>query len=109
MYLSFCLSVYFPGVGFGIGNSMNGADIWLGEVISGHTTVRDSWAFTQGVPSLDTANGGTNDVLAVAGSEEGGQTTIKFIRKLVTGDVRDKPITDSMMTCVSAYQKGMND
>lgn len=76
---------------------------------------------TQAAPRLDTSVGGTNDILASAGSESGGVTVIKYVRSLDTGDVNDKVISNtgihvtnmSLMTgdmsCILAYNPTSDD
>jgi hypothetical protein len=49
-------------------------------------------------PSIDTAIGGTNDILWYTSAQIGGITTMMFERKLVTADtIADAPITDDSM------------
>ena len=79
----------------GFGGSMFDADIvigWVGD--DGKAHVGDYWSKQHGVPSLDTALGGTNDVTPLGGSRIGSRTTVRFRRKLVTGDQRfDRPLS----------------
>jgi hypothetical protein len=73
--------------------AMNGADMVFGWVSGGKATVLDQYSTGMFGPHPDdTSLGGTMDLLASAGGEQAGTTTIEFSRKRVTGDAYDKPV-----------------
>jgi len=73
--------------------AMNGADMVFGWVSGGKATVLDQYSTGMFGPHPDdTSLGGTTDLLASAGSEQAGTTTIEFSRKRVTGDAHDKAV-----------------
>lgn len=52
-------------------------------------------------PSQDSMTGGSDDILASAGSEMNGWTTVKFQRHLDTNDINDKAIKEgSVSVCL---------
>ncbi len=61
---------------------------------TGSTFVGDFYSKSEVAPSQDVMTGGTNDILASAGSEVNGVTIVKFRRLLDTKDVTDKQITE---------------
>jgi len=86
-----------PGTGYlAIGldpeRRMHGANFILGAVRNGHTEVRDDYGTGSLSHSADVDNGGSSDILAYAGRELNGQTTIEFIIPLDSGDAFDKPL-----------------
>ena len=77
-------------VGFQPGARMKNADIVFGMVENGQATVLDSFSTGDfGPHNADVKQGGTDDLLVVAGAEIDSTTTIEFERKLDTGDPRD--------------------
>jgi hypothetical protein len=73
--------------------AMNGADMVFGWVSGGKATVLDQYSTGMFGPHPDdTSLGGTMDLLASAGSEQAGMTTIEFSRRRVTGDAHDKAV-----------------
>jgi hypothetical protein len=73
--------------------AMNGADMVFGWVSGGKATVLDQYSTGMFGPHPDdTSLGGTMDLLATAGIEQAGTTTIEFSRKRVTGDAHDKVV-----------------
>lgn len=73
---------------------MKDADMVFGWVKEGKATVLDLYSTGSfGPHPPDEELGGTNDLLAVAGKEEIGYTTIEFKRKLNTEDQYDKVFT----------------
>jgi hypothetical protein len=59
----------------------------------GRVQTRDAQALGPRGPIVqDTARGGTDDILAAAGTRGGGRTTIEIVRLLDTGDRHDAPI-----------------
>lgn len=54
--------------------------------------IDDYFSTAQVVPSLDSGSGGQNSILAFAGQQNSSRSYLKWVRKLVTGDSRDKNI-----------------
>ncbi len=80
-------------VAIAIGSPHGHSDVWIGYVSAGQVTLLDTHdASESGAHPLDTANGGTNDLTNITGSETSGVTTIEFKRKLDTGDKYDIPL-----------------
>jgi hypothetical protein len=81
-------------VGFGAEGAMKGADVVIGWVgADGKAVVRDEFSSGAMGPHASDANqGGSDDVLASAGTEKDGVTVIEFKRKLDTGDRFDRPV-----------------
>lgn len=52
--------------------------------------VGDYWLYDKVAPTLDTTDGGRDNILSKNGQLVGGTTTIKFVRQLNTGDTKDK-------------------
>lgn len=80
-------SDFYTGIGFtadGVGDAVAG---WLDD--SGQVHVRDYYDEGSRQPLTDEEKGCKNDVVAVSGSYEDGITTIRFRRKLSTGDDKD--------------------
>lgn len=77
------------GVGFGPeGVAMDGANILIGYVAGGTTVLSDEYGV--GFDHVtDVSLGGRDDILAFAGGEQGGRTTIEFRFPLNTGDAFD--------------------
>jgi hypothetical protein len=71
---------------------MQGANFILGAVRNGHTEMRDDYGTGPLSHSADVDHGGSSDILAYAGRELNGQTTIEFIIPLDSGDPFDKPL-----------------
>jgi hypothetical protein len=93
-------------VGFDPEEAMQGADMWLGWIdAGGRTEVVDAYGvgpFGPHPPDLEL--GGTSDILAFAGTQSGGVTTIEFSRKRNTGDGFDKELfTDGTLRILWAY------
>jgi hypothetical protein len=86
------------------GSTMKDADIVLGFVKDGKTTVFDQFSTgSYGPHSLDTALGGNSDILEYGGKEDGGYTTIEFKRLLDTGDKYDQPLLKGVNQIIWAY------
>ena len=81
-------------VGFEPSSRMKNADMIIGWVDdSGKTSLLDCFSTGETGPHPpDTTLGGTDDILAFAGTEKNGRTVIEFLRKLETGDSRDRVI-----------------
>ena len=91
------MGLFSPGTGYvAIGldpdRRMQGANFILGAVRNGRTEVRDDYGTGLLSHSADIDNGGSSDILAYAGRELNGQTTIEFIIPLDSGDPLDKPL-----------------
>ena len=91
------MGLFSPGTGYvAIGldpdRRMEGANFIIGAVRNGQVDIRDDYGTASLSHSADIANGGTNDILAAAGRELSGQTTIEFIIPLDSGDRFDKPL-----------------
>jgi len=73
---------------------MLGGDLLIGYWVSAtNWDILDTYATEQfAVHPNDTSIGGTYDVLEKAVTEKGNTTTMELVRKLVTGDSKDKPI-----------------
>nr|WP_320147474.1 DOMON domain-containing protein [uncultured Anaeromusa sp.] len=80
-------------LGFGAEGKMKNADIVIFTMRNGKLTGDDSFsAAPSGPHPTDLAQGGTNDILDLAGGEKDGLITIEFKRKLRTGDPHDKDL-----------------
>ncbi|KAL1520605.1 hypothetical protein AB1Y20_022180 [Prymnesium parvum] len=106
-------------VGFGImadsqndaaasGNGMIRTDIYIGAVVDGVATVRDSWSSRVAAPQEDAQFGHSDDVYDVGGTEdaENGVTTLWFTRKLATNDTWDYAILPGVeLPIIYAYSR----
>ena len=85
---------------------MKNSDIYLGWVAKdGSVALFDTYCTVEvGPHPPDTDQGGTNDILAFNGKEEGSFTTIEFSRKLDTNDLTDKIVPKTgKLTVMVAY------
>jgi rhodanese-related sulfurtransferase len=85
---------------------MKNADIYLGWVTKeGTVELFDTFCNVEmGPHPPDKDQGGTNDILAFNGKEDGSYTTIEFSRKLDTGDLTDKIVPKTgKLTVMVAY------
>jgi hypothetical protein len=95
-------------VAFQPGSRMKNADMVLGWVKDGKAEIQDLFSTGDfGPHQLDTELGGTNDILAYGGKEEGGTTTLEFKRLLITNDKFDIPVTNGVNKIIWAF--GAND
>jgi hypothetical protein len=91
-------------VGFSPSDRMKDADMVLGFVNDGQTTVTDQFSTgTFGPHNTDVELGGTDDILESGGREDGGFTTIEFSRPLNTGDQYDKELFPGKTEIIWAY------
>lgn len=91
------------------GSRMKNADIMLGFVQDGQTTVYDLFSTGDfGPHPADTELGGTADILEFAGSEQDGETTIEFKRLLITGDSYDNPLSEGVNKIIWSYGSSDN-
>ncbi|MQY76124.1 MAG: hypothetical protein GH155_00660 [Spirochaeta sp.] len=73
---------------------MAGADMIVGWVKDGKTTVLDCYSTGQfGPHPPDIELGGTDDLISAAGTQEGGHTVVEFSRSLISDDQYDKPFS----------------
>ena len=82
-------------VAFDPENKMQGANYVYGWVKDGQTEVFNMFGTKPAGPGShpeDRTLGGTDDIVAFAGSEEGGTTLIEFQIPLDSGDANDKPL-----------------
>jgi DOMON domain len=91
------IGLFSPGTGYvAIGldpdRRMQGANFIIGTVRNGRADIRDDYGIASLTHGSDIDNGGTNDILAFAGRELSGQTTLEFIIPLDSGDRFDKPL-----------------
>jgi len=91
------MGLFSPGTGYvAIGldpdRRMQGANFIIGAVRNGQVEIRDDYGTGSLSHSSDIDNGGTDNILAAAGRELNGQTTIEFIIPLDSGDRFDKPL-----------------
>lgn len=75
------------------GPAMQGADIVFGRVEGENVFIHDEYAPTLSSHVHDTELGGRDDLLARAGREDDQGTTIEWVRRLLTGDTKDRSIT----------------
>ena len=96
-------------IGFDPRSRMDEADIILGFVSNGQTSIIDSIG-TAPISSHpeDTDEGGTADIIEFAGSESGESTIIEFKRLLTTGDAQDKSLSEGPVEIIWAYGSGDN-
>jgi len=103
------MAVTSPGLGWiavGLdpdGPIMNGADYWMGYVLDGETVFEDHWGDSAASHTHDTEVGGSDDILAFAGSESEDSTTIEFERLILTDDAFDKPMPNGEVFVQLAY------
>ena len=86
------------------GLRMKNADMVFGFVKAGKVSVYDLFSTGDfGPHPPDTELGGTDDIVASGGREEGGYTTVEFKRRLVTGDRYDNPLSKGANKIIWAY------
>ena len=91
-------------VGFSPSDRMKDADMVLGFVKEGKTTVTDQFSTgTFGPHIADTELGGTDDILESGGREDRDFTTIEFSRSLNTGDKHDNELSPGKIEIIWAY------
>jgi hypothetical protein len=89
-------------------SAMKDADIVLGYVADGQTTITDQYGTSAYVHQLDTGLGGTDDIIAFAGSDDGEYTVLEFSRTLAADDEYDKPITSGANPIIWSYGSADN-
>jgi hypothetical protein len=82
------------GVGFDPTTQMLGANILIGYVDSaGAAQVSDEYGHATTAHQADTADGGTNDLTGISGTQTVGHTELRFTIPLDSGDpTHDKPL-----------------
>jgi len=86
------------------GSRMKDADMVFGFVKNGAVEVQDLYSTGNFGPHLaDIELGGTDDILAFGGREEGGFTTIEFKRSFTTTDEYDISIQKGVNRIIWAY------
>jgi hypothetical protein len=83
----------YVAIGFDPDQRMQGANYIIGTVRNGRTEIRDDYGMGPLTHGSDIENGGTDNILAAAGRELDGQTTLEFVIPLDSGDPFDKPLT----------------
>lgn len=72
--------------GFGLGNKMKNADIWVFEIGDGTLTATDCYSSKDTTPPSDQSLGGRNDLILLGCKyDDDGKTMVKFKRKADTG------------------------
>lgn len=84
-------------------SAMKDADMILGYVDGGETTLTDQYGTSTFGHQLDTDLGGTDDIIAYGGSYDGEYTVIEFSRTLAVDDEYDQPITSGANAIIWAY------
>lgn len=77
------------GVGFNPSKKMQDANFIIGYVKDGKTELADHFGTKATAHDADSKDGGSDDVALVAGTEEGGMTTIEFTLPMNSGDKLD--------------------
>lgn len=85
------------------------ADIIIGKVETGVSSVDDYWAASFAQPVTDTALGDSRDVELISGMELDGVTTIVFRRKLIATDDHDRSISKTSPTPLTFAWHSTND
>jgi hypothetical protein len=89
------------GVGFSNRYGKPGSNIIIGAVANGMVTVQDNYGVTKELHLADKAS----SLLAIGGSEVGGETTIEFVIPLASGDSQDVTLAPGQTAAVIlAYQ-----
>lgn len=82
----------YVSIGLDPDRRMQGANFIIGAVRNGQVEIRDDYGTGLLSHGSDIDNGGTDDILAYAGRELNGQTTLEFVIPLDSGDRFDKPL-----------------
>jgi len=99
----------FVSIGIQPGSMMKNADIVFGFVKDGTATAVDTFSTGSfGPHPADAELGGTDDIKAFAGTEQGGYTVIEFVRALDTGDSYDKSLAPGANKIIWAYGRSDN-
>lgn len=96
-------------IGIQPGSKMRDADIIIGFIEGGATTIYDEYSTGNfGPHAPDTELGGSDDILEYGGSEKEGYTIIEFKRALNTGDEYDNQLLPGNNKIIWAYGAGDN-
>jgi hypothetical protein len=91
----------WAGVGFSGRSGKPGSNIILGAVANGTVTIQDNYGVTKELHLADR----TSSLLAIGGSEMGGETTLEFVIPLASGDAQDVTLAPGQTVAVIlAYQ-----
>jgi len=82
----------YVAIGFDPEVQMQGANMIIGFMQEGELHIRDDYGTQTIAHTQDTNRGGSDNILASAGSEWPDQTVIEFIIPLDSGDAYDKPL-----------------
>jgi len=100
----------YVSAGFDPTDRKVGANFVIGYVADGETVVRDHYGTRGNLHEADTDLGGTDDLLAFAGTEAGGETTIEFVIPLDSGDSYDRPLQPGQTyVLLVSYQDSRDD
>lgn len=95
------------GIGFNPTEKMKDANFVLGYVKKGKAKIVDEYGTSKTAHKNDEKLGGTTDAVLVAGTEEGGVTTIEFSMPLKTDDSNDQNLdVDGNTVVLLAYGTG---
>ena len=109
LLLNFSVASGFFAIGFGKG--MYNSDMIICELAQSEIVCGDYWSTSGMRPKLDTALGGTNDIVQLGYSIEGTTNIVKLNRKLNTGDQYDHVIvngTNPMIWAFSDSEKNLS-
>ena len=91
------------------GSKMKEADMVFAFIQGNNVEIMDSYSSGNfGPHAPDSDLGGTDDILASGGKEDGEFTTIEFQRSLITGDNYDIAITSGANKVIWAYGESDN-
>ncbi len=100
----------YVSIGFDPVDRKVGANYIIGYVADGETIVRDHVGTRGNLHAADTEVGGTDDLLAAAGSETDGRTVLEFVIPLDSGDPQDRPLVPGETYVIqTAYQSERDD
>jgi hypothetical protein len=85
------------------GPAMQGADIVFGSVDGDTVVINDEYAPTLSSHVKDVDLGGRDDLIQRAGREDDQGTTLEWVRRLLTGDSKDRSITAGKHLVMLAY------
>ncbi|NCB02540.1 MAG: hypothetical protein EOM67_10290 [Spirochaetia bacterium] len=98
------------GIGFNPSSRMKDADYVLGYVKEGSLYLQDSYGTSNTSHASDESLGGTDNVVAISGTEMDGKTTIVFALPLDSKDIYDKKfVQGDTYKVLLAYGKDNSD
>jgi len=102
----------YVSIGFDPEDRMLGADYIIAFMQEGDLHIRDDYGNQPIAHTQDTTAGGTDDVLASAGSEWPDETVVEFVIPLDSGDAQDKALvpgnTYPILIAYHALRDGFN-